>query len=82
MDTVPADWLDVPVSVEEAEAAYGKPASGVRAAWERLKGEMQPGDTLMRFVSSAESWRHLAGRAGIALLRDGEVIDSFVILMN
>jgi hypothetical protein len=82
MDNVPADWLDTPISVEQANADYGKPTSGVRTDWERLKAEMQPGDKLMRFVSSADSWKHLAGRAGIALVRDGKVIDAFVTMMN
>jgi hypothetical protein len=81
-EAVPAEWLDVPVSVEQLDADYGAPTSGLHAKWEKLKGEMQPGDKLMRFVSSADSWKNLAGRAGIALVRDGKVIDAFVTMMN
>ncbi len=81
-DAVPAEWLDMPVSVEQLDVDYGTPQSGVHADWERLKAEMQPGDKLVRFASPAESWKHLAGRAGIALVRDGKVIDAFVTMMN
>ncbi len=82
VDVVPAEWLDTPVSVEQLDADYDTPNSGVHADWERLKAEMQPGDRLVRFASPAESWKHLAGRAGIALVRDGNVIDAFVTMMN
>lgn len=79
---VPPDWLDKPVSVEEIDADYGASTSGVHADWEKLKSEMQPGDKLVRFTSPIESWQHLAGRAGIALVRDGKVIDAIVTMMN
>jgi hypothetical protein len=36
--------------------------------WLGLKPSMQPGDELYRFCTSHESWEHLAGRAGIALV--------------
>ncbi len=81
-DAVPAEWLDTPISVEEANADYGTPTSGVHADWERLQAEMQPGDKLVRFASPADSWRNMAGRAGVALVRDGMVIDAFVTMMN
>jgi hypothetical protein len=81
-ETVPTEWLDTPVSVAQLDADYGTPNSGVYGKWERLKAEMQPGDKLVRFASPAASWEDLAGRAGIALVRDGKVIDAFVTMMN
>ncbi len=81
-ETVPAEWLDTPVSVAQLDADYGATKSGVYAGWERLKAEMQPGDKLVRFASPAASWEDLAGHAGIALVRDGNVIDAFVTMMN
>lgn len=80
-DAIPQDWLDAPVSIEELDTDYA-PASGIHADWERLKSEMKPGDKLVRFASPVESWRNLAGRAGIALVRDGRVIAAMVTLMN
>ena len=80
--SISPDWLDKPVSVEELDADYAAPDSGFHAEWEKLKSEMQPGDKLVRFASPVESWERLAGRAGIALVRDGRVIDAFVTMMN
>jgi hypothetical protein len=80
--TISADWLDAAVSVEQVDADLGAPDSGVRAEWEKLKAEMQPGDLLVHFASPVESWERLAGRAGIALVRDGKVINAIVTMMN
>jgi len=43
---------------------------------------MQEGDELWEFCSSWESWQKLAGRAGIALVRNGEVVASVDTMMN
>jgi hypothetical protein len=80
MATVPAEWLKAPVSVAEIDAELG--GSRFREAWQKLKGGIQTGDRLQRFESPAASWEDLAGRAGIALVRDGEAIDAIVTLMN
>ncbi len=81
-DAVPTDWLQEPANFQDMDAEYGVPASGVHAQWEELKRRMQPGDRLVNFVSPSDSWKHLAGRAGIALVRDGKVIAAFVTMMN
>ncbi|QAY95210.1 hypothetical protein CWB41_05250 [Methylovirgula ligni] len=80
MADVPVEWLKAPVSVAEIDAELG--GSSFREAWQKLKGRMRPGDTILRFESSAASWEDLSGRAGIALVRDGEAIDAIVTLMN
>ncbi len=43
---------------------------------------MQPGDELWQFCSPGESWANLAGRAGYAIVRDGEIVHSLVTLLN
>ncbi len=43
---------------------------------------MQVGDEVWEFNSPAHFWEHLAGRAGIALVRNGEVLDSIITSMN
>jgi hypothetical protein len=43
---------------------------------------MQPGDQLKSFFSPDESWLALAGRAGYAIVRQDEVVDSFVTFLN
>jgi hypothetical protein len=42
----------------------------------------RPDDEIWEFSSSLESWQHLAGRAGVALVRDGTVIDACVTVLN
>jgi len=59
-----------------------KPFAFLNAEWEALKARMQPGDELWTFASSPESWRDLAGRAGIALVRDGQIVERLVTMMN
>jgi len=55
---------------------------GLNAKWEALKASMQPGDELWTFASSPESWRDLAGREGIALVRNGQIVERLVTMMN
>jgi hypothetical protein len=59
-----------------------KPFAFLNDKWEALKARMQPGDELWTFASSPQSWRDLAGRAGIALVRNGQIIERLVTMMN
>ena len=43
---------------------------------------MTDGDELWEFSSPAEYWENLAGREGVALVRDGRPIAHVVALMN
>jgi hypothetical protein len=43
---------------------------------------MRPGDDLWEYCISPESWQHLAGRAGYAVVREGEVVDGILTMMN
>ena len=81
-----------PLTVEEVEAAHlccvatlgpDPVAFGYQNdRWLALLTQMQPGDELRAFRSSAASWKHLAGRAGIALVRSGKQVASIVTIMN
>jgi hypothetical protein len=42
----------------------------------------KPDDEVWEFSSSRDSWEHLAGRAGLALVRERTVIDAYVTMMN
>jgi len=42
----------------------------------------KPDDEVWHFSSSLDSWKRLAGRAGLALLRERTVIDAYVTLMS
>lgn len=93
---IPKEWLDKPISIAEAEAAHpgitddriqrfpdaARPFGFNNAKWEAFKAEMQPGDELWTYSSPAESWQALAGRAGIALVRNGTPIATLITVMN
>lgn len=42
----------------------------------------KPDDEVWDFTSSEDSWGHLAGRAGLALVRRGTVIETYITIMN
>jgi hypothetical protein len=48
----------------------------------RLEEAMQSGDELWTWSTGEWSWREMAGRAGYALVRNGEVVDSTWTIMN
>ncbi len=82
---VPYDWLFGAVDMDEIErdwlnkpGPYGVP----KQEWEKLKLLMKDGDEIRAFSSPEDSWRHLAGRAGYALVREGKAIDGVITLMN
>lgn len=93
---IPKEWLQEKLSVADAEAAHpgitddrvtrfpdaGRPFGFQHGEWEELKAAMLPGDELWAFSSPAESWKHLAGRAGFAVVRDGVPIQVIVTVMN
>ncbi|MBS0523756.1 MAG: hypothetical protein JSS04_08980 [Proteobacteria bacterium] len=42
----------------------------------------KPDDAVWQFSSSPDSWAHLAGRAGLALVRERTVVDAYVTSMS
>jgi hypothetical protein len=93
---IPAAWLIKKISVAEAEAEHpgmrderanqhpelARPFGALNAKWEKLKADMQPNDELWTFSSPPRTWEDLAGRAGIALVRDGQAIEIIVTMLN
>lgn len=92
---IPVTWLQNKVTIAQEDAANpgitgdriarfpeaAKPFGFQHQKWEDFKAAM-PGDELWSFASSADSWKHLAGRAGIAIVRNGVPIQAFVTMMN
>ena len=86
------DWLKKRVTVEEVEAAHmiqtdrlgpePVPFGFQNGKWRSLIDQMEEGDELWTFSSSQESWARLCGCAGIALVRNSEVVNSIVTMMN
>lgn len=85
-------WLTKQLTLAEAEAKYSVqddrlgesplPFGFQSNEWSSLVAKIQEGDELWEFKSPPEHWKKKRGRAGIALVRDGELIDSLVTLMN
>ena len=71
MDEIESEWLDKP-------GPYGVTSRD----WMELMSQMKEGDEIRAFKSPPDSWEHLAGRAGYALVRKGIAIAGIVTLMN
>ena len=96
MPLIPKAWLDKKVTVAEAEAEHpgikdervqrfpdaAKPFGFKSGQWEAIKAAMQPSDELWTFASPAKSWEDLAGRAGIAVVRDGNPVMVLTTMLN
>jgi hypothetical protein len=50
--------------------------------WREMVASMQPEDEVWEFNSPEHFWRNTAGRAGVAFVRNGEIIEAFVTAMN
>jgi hypothetical protein len=50
--------------------------------WLKMKQQIRQGDELWGFATPPKTWEHLHGRGGIALVRDGKIINSVVTLMS
>jgi hypothetical protein len=65
------------------EISFWKGILGIKDPWQQvLAQKMVPGDEIWEFSSPPESWACLAGRAGIALVRDGEVVELITTIMS
>jgi hypothetical protein len=88
------EWLTHRIAVKEVES--GNIVQGTQQTnsglstlspfysqgYEDLFAKMNPGDELWKFSSPRGSWACLAGRAGVALVRKGEVVDAVITIMN
>lgn len=82
---IPLQWLDKQTTVEQAETEHmvdGVPFGASNNQWKQLKALLQPGDALWTYCSSWESFKALAGRCGMALVRSGRVVTILVTTMN
>ncbi len=86
------DWCHKKITAQEAETNHlvkdsrlgdlPVPFGFVNHKWIALKEKLQKGDELWEFDSPSEDWNNLAGRAGICIVRDDEVIDYIVTSMS
>ena len=77
------DWLTR--RVEDAPTSFDvslpdRAALRARMAWQKLKSHAKNGDELWAFTNPPGSWRKEGKRSGYALVREGVVIESVVIV--
>lgn len=58
------------------------PFAFMHGEWLSFKSRLRPGDEIVAFNSGGDSWHHLAGEMGYAMLRGGCVIETFVTMRN
>lgn len=88
----PQEWDTRRLSAEEAEAEHmvsnrrlgprPVPFGFQNDRWKALLARMVEGDELWEFSTPREDWHALAGRAGIALVRQGRIVDEIITLMS
>lgn len=74
----PAEWLVRRTSI----GAFDGTDVRKHRDWSNIKARMTERDELWEFSSPPEYWEGLAGRAGIALVREGRPIAHIVTMMN
>jgi hypothetical protein len=87
------EWLRRPRIVTDLESENlfrGVPFGFVNDEWEKVKGQMVSGDEIWEFSSSDDYWKRLpdrksisdevATRAGVSLVRNGEIVASLVVV--
>lgn len=85
---IPKEWLQTRMSDGEIAAlgtAQGRIPRRARPLLEelrRFKAKQKPGDELWYFDSPVERWQNLGGCRGLALVRDGEVVDMHILMEN
>ncbi len=65
------EWLTNRITPEDLR---GEP--GGSRFWKPLLNAYREGDELWEFSTPKHSWENLAGRGGVALVRDGVIVDS------
>ena len=70
---------------EKVDDQYSMAGTGLQVSAEYLqsiRSEMIEGDQLWTFKSPKKSWECLAGRGGFCILRDGEIIETYLLIMS
>ncbi|MCX6159543.1 MAG: hypothetical protein NTY74_16300 [Ignavibacteriae bacterium] len=85
-------WLTRKLTIEEAETEHlvkddrlgsePVPFGFNNASWKQLLSMMQNGDELWEYCSPKKTWELLMGVAGIAILRNGEIVGAITTLEN
>lgn len=80
----PREWLGEPCDERPLSPLPDDPGDTLsevrryRERWGLLRGRLRPGDRIWTFRSPRAEWERSAGRAGYAVVREGEVVDGVV----
>ena len=86
----PKDWLGHELSASDFRERMGKslqslsvfPRSEFDAQLVHFMVMMEAGGRIFEFASPAETWRHMMGRGGLALVKDGRSLAYIETMMN
>lgn len=85
---IPKEWLQSQMSAPEI-AALGTPRGRVTRrmrpfleSLQTFKAQLKPSDELWYFDSPSECWQSLGGCRGMAIVRDGDIVDTYVLMEN
>jgi hypothetical protein len=86
------DWLQKRITIAEAEEANmartdrlgpdAVPFGFMNREWREFVAKVCEGDELWEFTSPHETWVDLAGREGIAMVREGEIVAFILTSMS
>ena len=74
--TIDAIEEDRTILIEVDGVAKQIPFGLLHDQWKKMKSQLMPDDCIFYVISNEESWKHLAGREGYILYRNGEIIFS------
>ena len=82
-----ADWLRERVTIEEAASRVaegaGKLTESIALGFEEwVRRNSSPGDELWYYDTGGDSWEHLCGENGFAIVRRGRVIEFWMHELN
>jgi hypothetical protein len=90
---IPRSWLIQPpldadalehehTTTDERSRFVNVPFGALNKSWLALKAQIRPGDQLLKFSNGPAEFRRMAGRAGVALVREGVVIAEILTRFN
>ena len=87
--TIEREWLKSKLDTDLflSDGLISFPEIGIRDYQVDLEnvemlGSLQSGDEVWIFSSPKDDWESMCGRAGLALVRDNEIVGSYVIFVN
>lgn len=80
---VDSEWLTQRVDnapIAEHRKLPAMAAMRIRMAWQKLKDQAREGDELWAFENPSNTWKKMGRHSGYALVRNGKIVQSTVVL--